>query len=303
MSSGIIRVVVLAAGALELSGCAGGSERPASVAELRAENERLRGRVAELEARLGGGGADELAGGGAGGGVEPAGDATREKDAAGEIAALEARNRRLERLAGLTPMERGVDQQAARIVIVRGAADGDTRLSSQPLGVDFGGFTLASTHTVAFGFTLPAGAGGDKPGPMELAVTTYRNRGRPYRNLETAGLTLDGTEERTLPVAGYETLEAYPPPANTRAGRTRYDDRLTLTLDGATADRLATADDATLRLGGTTLPLSREHLAMFRAVLERHRGATPPLIDGIRSQPAVTRGAAWPDGAGIVPRP
>ena len=221
----------------------------------------MRGRVAELEARLDGGAADNA--------VEPAGAATGASDAAGRIGALEARNRRLERLAGLTPMERDADEQTARVVTVPGAADGDTRLSSQPVAVDFEGFSLASMHTIAFGFMLPAEAGNGGPGPMELVVTTYRSRGRPYRNLETADLTLDGADTVALPVAGYETLEVYPPPATSRAGRTRYDDRLTLTLDGPTADRLATADAATLTLGDTTLPLSREHLAMFRAVAER----------------------------------
>ena len=280
MTSVRFHVALLTGWVLLLGACAPG--RGGSVAELRAENERLRGRVAALEARLTGAGltVDSTDGvppdGAAGGWV---GEANGPGEPGEDVAALRERNRRLERLAGLTPMDDAVAAEAARIVTERDGATGVETVTSRPVPINFEGFNLATPHAVAFGYGAREAEG---PGPVRLVVTTFRGRGRPYRRVQTAELTLDGRDRFTLPVTGYETLVTYPPPPNSRSGSTRYDDALTVKIEGPAAARLAHADTATLRIDGTTLPLSREHLAMFRAVAERRAmqsaAATPGAV-------------------------
>ncbi len=256
-----------------VTGCA--SSGGGTAAELRADNARLRGRVAALEARLAEAGLPvELAEGPSADGPAMAwgGEPGEAED---EVAALRKRNRRLERLAGLTPMDDAAAAEAARIRAVRDRATERVTVWSRPVPVDFEGFNLATPHAVSFGYDESMGGGSEGaggaagPGPVRMVVKMYRSRSRPYRGVGTVELTLDGRDTLSLPVTGYETVATYPPPPGSRLGSTRYDDELTVLIDDAAALKITHADAAIVLINGTALPLSREHLAIFRAVAER----------------------------------
>lgn len=185
-------------------------------------------------------------------------------------AALLAENRRLEQLAGVVSVDE-VDPAglAAQITTSRDEATGRTKAQTMPAAFPELRGLGSTTFYLAFSAAAPAAQSDPASAPATLYLLTSANPTNRLESLTQITLEIDG-QSVDLPMDNYEVLLDRRPAATLRRNAPRtgsLDERLAFTLDRETLTQLAYAGTAQLRVLNYDLTLTRQQIALARAVL------------------------------------
>lgn len=236
------------------------------IADLRRENNTLRDQLAASSPT-----------------AEPSATATPDTDAELAVqrqraADLQAENARLAELAGLRDKDALTDQAAARFTADYDPDADTTTVTSPTAALEAPRGLLGSADfTLGAAYTRPGTPDGTLSEPIDPLTLVFRTHSHPtnrLRTTRTATLTVDG-QPYELPLIAYTELSENKPPARftspgkpTRSSST-YDEELNFTLTREALRALAHATDATLELPNFKATLTRQHTALFNAVLLR----------------------------------
>lgn len=179
-----------------------------------------------------------------------------------KVQRLEAENKRLTILAGIAPQSEYDADLAPRIKT-------ETNPETKAITVTAPGtnLTIDQGTTAVHVMDLNAVAGADG----QIQIRTWFS-GQLYVTVKSLDLTLDG-QALSLPVTNYEsrlrTIGAH------QAKRRADDEFLTIAITREQMQRIGNADSVKARLGRVSFTLSREQLALFRAVALRDAAGKP----------------------------
>ncbi len=182
-----------------------------------------------------------------------------------EVEDLRAERDTLQTLAALPTR----DTAGARLTATYDAEADATVVASPTLPIPETRGLLTVEHQVGVSYQHAGEALAERPTELDVVIHTIENNNSRYRRLESITLIADG-EAMVLPISGYEVLHTLRP-SNSRRDIERINEAITVRM---TYEQLRLAASATvleLQLRRRSYELTRDHAALFAAVLERWR--------------------------------
>jgi hypothetical protein len=178
---------------------------------------------------------------------------------------LSAERDKLQRLAGLPPME----VSHARIVSEYVPERNVTRVLARPMLIPASAAGLATPHSLGVEFNFEGESAAVPVREGWLVITTASNPSNRYKKLKQVVLAADDLEFE-LAVSSYEITHVRRV-GSPRSVAKRYNERITVDVDYATLRQLARASQLTMDLGRNAFPLTPNHTALLGAIVERMR--------------------------------
>ncbi len=244
-------------------------ELRARVAALEAENKALREQLAAMKPAI----SDEPTA--ADSKSEPAPLALEKElaQAKARVQSLESEKAELEQIAGVTSKGELLETQKTLIKSRYDEKADLTTVEGTPMPVASANTAGFVEHLVTAAFEFAGTELTEQPESFQLVLYTKANPNRRYRNFKAATLLIDG-EAVQVPVVSYQTLDTLGGAKQT-AGRSGVgkvearDERLTLAIEPALAERIGAAHTLAVHFTGIDLKLGRDHIAMMEGVRRR----------------------------------
>jgi len=198
-------------------------------------------------------------------------------EARAKVELLETEKAELEKLAGVTAKGELVESAKARIAATYDAQADRTVVEAKAVAADGPQILGFSGYAVGAGFDFAGRELEAMPEQYHLLLYTSGNKDKRVRTAKEVTLIVDG-QQMTAPVTDYEVLGSFGgsrPGSKGRSAESR-DERLTITIDAATAARLGAASSLELHLPKFPLELRRDHIALIEGVRRRAK----LLVDG-----------------------